>query len=87
MLVDSFLGRLWTPLSSWVGLPAGSLCVSAVCDVTLMRDAFIPAGAVIMTKYVCGAAYRIPASAIMASVTSIGDLAPVPDAEDCELHA
>ncbi len=82
MLVDSFLGRLWTPLSSWVGLPAGSLCVSAVCDVTLMRDAFIPAGAVIMTKYVCGAAYRIPAS-----VTSIGDLAPVPDAEDCELHS
>ncbi len=52
-----------------------------------MQDALVSAGAVIMTNFVCGAADRIPASAVMASVTTIGDLAPVPDAENCELHA
>ncbi len=52
-----------------------------------MQDAFVPAGAVIVTNFVGGAADRIPASAVMVSVTTIGDLAPVPDAEDCELHS
>lgn len=86
MLVDSFLRWLWTPLSSCVSLPAGSLWMSAVCDVTLMQDASVSAGAVIMSNFICGAADRIPASAVMVSVTSIGDLAFVPDAEDRELH-
>lgn len=61
--------------------------MSAVCDVTLMQDALVSAGAVITANHVCCTGDRIPASAIMASVTTTGDLAPVPEAKDCELHA
>jgi len=59
----------------------------AVCNVTLMQDASVSAVDVIATFLVCYAADRIPASALMACVTTSGDLAPIPDAEDCELHA